>query len=535
MSAQSPQPTVGQRVGVVLLAALLVGSLVAPIAATGTVAAQNSTDSENECMYDRMNWWIFTCTDENPDQISLDQSASAVEAQIHHDSVATKASYESTDTIISNYVEDTGSIASIEARAEFADAYENGTDPAVADSKAQQAISDYYALKQINLLEDVSVHSKAIADRAETARAHPNVNDKFVHGADDGATVSDNPVENGTVTKTATLTNGSTHTYVIPNFTESSSVNITEDPVSTQSDGTVTHFDTVGGTYEWPGTVHLLNTGDLDSKMVYDYRLVRDRFDELADQSSTLTSNYPDGSAQDFYAKLDSGELSTEDLRGIEGTVRDKSGDADISDQRYQWALRSMFDMDRGSLNTTVVAHYDGATERDRNVSDNGTFQGFEYSSHVNTTYEGMLFADETPPGGFQTGESYDVGALNGTPVMTTPVNGTVQDVHLYQGTLTIQKMTDGDGNEINSTDWDSGADYQTFNATEYTQTMDDAQREQSNIIDTYGGSDGGAGIGWPDLGDGASQQTAAALVVAVVIVAILASLVSDIVDSLGP
>ncbi|AFO55981.1 MULTISPECIES: hypothetical protein [unclassified Natrinema] len=528
----------------VMLTVLLVGSLLAPIAATGTVAAQ--TDStENKCMYDSVDWWIFSCTDtSDPGTIDADQAASEIEADIHTGATGIDASRESTDQVIRNYLNDTGTIASLEGRNQIADSYEAGEDPAVADTKAQQAINDYYATKQITLLEETSAHTDQLAYYANVSQNNPNINDDFVHFAGEADTIR--PTRN-TSDVNVTLANGSVHTVTLPeiyltdpnNEEETKVVNFFETSYENESEMSrrinLEDSDNMHDWFTWYPSVHLLNTGSLKSKQVYDYRTVVRRFDEITQQSDEVVANYPDGTAQDFYTALDNGDLETKDLRGAEGMVRYLSGDADVTDERYQYALRSVLDMDRTSLNSTMVVDFTGATERTRNVSSDGSVT-YEYNS-INKTYEGLLFSSETPESGFETGVTYDVSNLNGTQRMVTGgADGNTSDVKFYRGKFTITEMTDGDGNQINQTELTDRPEYGTFNATEYQRVTDKADSERSAITSTYGGSGdgilGGAG-GWlPENGSG-DMWLAAAFLIA--IIAIVASAVTNLAGELGP
>ncbi|WP_143825003.1 hypothetical protein [Natrinema ejinorense] len=526
-----------------MLAVLLVGSLLAPIAATGTVAAQ--TDSpENECMYDAVNWWIFDCTDENPQTVDADQAASEIEKDIHIGGSGIKSSQDQTDQVIQNYLEDTGSIASMEARNTLASAYENETDPAVADTMAQEAINNYYATKQIQLLEDTSSHSTQMAAYANTSKKEAEILDGFVYGA---AGYDSAPLTGNTTEHEVTLANGSVHNVTLPEFqvtaadgsTAAKSPNLIEMERESEDHEHPNSYrvSDIGSSWGYlDGSVHLLNTGSLEAKTIYDFRLTQDRFNEIANQSDTVVANYDSGTAQEFYTALDSGEIETNDLRGAEGMVRYLSGDGNVTDQRYQYALRSVMDMDRTSLNSTMFVDFEGATERTRMVNNSTGAVTYEYNS-VNKSYEGVLFTDETPAGGFETGMTYDVSNLNGTQRMVTGgADGNTSDVVFYRGNMTITKMTDGDGNEVNQTDITDKPDYGTFNATEYQRVTDKADSERSAITSTYDGSGdgilGGAG-GWlPENGSG-DMWLAAAFLIA--IIAIVASAVTNLAGELGP
>ncbi|WP_143825045.1 hypothetical protein [Natrinema ejinorense] len=546
MKAHSPRPT-AHRVGTILLAVFLVGSLLAPIAATAPVAAQDdSIEVREDCGSVARFVAPRACqaAAEAFGSVDQGQDAAAIEKDIHVGASGVKSSQESTDQLLRNYLQDTDSIASMEARHAISTAYENGESPGVADTRAQNAINDYYARLQIQLLEETSLHSDQLAYYANISQNESGILNDFVH-VNAGSTEKSYPTGR-TVETDVELANGSTHPVTLPeihfnkgdNYQKDAVVNVFSDTLHNETyyeEYVADSSSTAGSTAEYYGTVHLLNTGSLESKTVYDYRLARERFDEIENQSDTVVSNYDSGTAEDFYTALDNDQIETEDLRGAEGMVRYLSGDANVTDDRYQYALRSVLDMDRSSLDSTMVVHFEGATERDRITHENGSVS-YEYNS-VNETYEGLLFSSETPADGFQTGVSYDVSNLSGRQKMVTGGDdGDTSDVVFHRGTFTIEEMTDGDGNEINQTDLSDKPDYGTFNATEYQKTIDQADSERETITDTYDGGGGGpllgGGGGWvPE--SGGDKWLAAAFLIA--IIAIAAAMVTNLADSLGP
>ncbi|WP_226480384.1 hypothetical protein [Natrinema amylolyticum] len=527
--------------------------MLAPIAATAPAAAQSDDGGSIEVKENCGSMTRFVApracqtAEDVFGSVDTSQDAAAIEQDIHVGATGIKSSQDASNRLYKNYLQDTGTIASMEARNAIATAYQNNEDPAVADANAQAAINDYYARLQISLLEESAVHAEQIAYYANVSQTESGINNGFVHIFSSWGT-SRPAADTGNVS--VSVANGSTHTVAVPkikfndanNNAETITPNYFEKSYANETKGTYEQYlegytSDDADRREWRPTFHLLNTGSLESKTIYDYRVFRDRFEELEQQSDTVVSNYESGTAQEFYTAMDNGEIEPNELRGAEGMVRHLSGDANVTDERYQYALRSVLDMNRTSLDSTMVVDFEGATHENRVVNDSTGEVTYEYNS-VNATYEGLLYSAETPAGGFQTGETYDVSNLNGTQRMVTGKDGgNASDVTFYRGNMTITKMTDGDGNEVNQTSLTDRPDYGTFDATEYQETIQKADAERDAITTTYGDSNGGgAGIGWPNLGgDSASQQTAAALVVAIVIVAILAGLVTDVFDSLGP
>ncbi|QCW04739.1 hypothetical protein [Natrinema pallidum] len=506
MAAQRPRPT-AHRAFSLLLAVLLVGSIVAPIAAAPVAAEDNSMSFEGTCESPLQYVLAISCghADFADDGIDQDQAASSIEKDIHVGATGIKASQDSTDQLLRNYLQDTDSIASMEARNAFAESYENGESPSVADTRAQAAINDYYSRLQIQVLEETSVNSEQLAYYANVSQNESEIIDGFVH-VNAGSTEESYPTGK-TVEQDVELANGSVHSVTLPEihlrngdeYHKDTAVNVFSDK---WEDGRYINIymenqdGTGGSTAEYYGSVHLLNSGSLESKTVYDYRIARERFDEIGNQSDAVVSNYEGGTAQEFYDALDAGEIEVEDLRGAEGMVRYLSGDANATDDRYQYALRSVLDMNRGSLESTMVVEFEGATDETRVVNETDGSVSYEYN-HVNETYEGLLFSSETPTGGFETGVTYNVSDLEGTQKMVTGgPDGDSSDVVFYRGEFEIKEMYDGDGNEINQTDLTDQPEYGTFNATEYLEVMQQAKEDRGAITSD---DDTGGGIGLPD------------------------------------
>ncbi len=451
-----PQPT-AHRAFTLLFAVLLVGSIFAPITAQPAAAAMQGGNVSENCLYALVgadNW----CAEPSEETIDTEQAASEIETDIHVGATGVKSSQDATDQLLRNYLQDTDSIASMESRNALANAYQNGTDPAVADTMAQSEINDYYSRLQVQLLEETSVHSDQLSYYANISRNNPEIESGFVHHSpylDIGDDSGSGFPTGRTVTHNVTLANGSVHEVDLPQWetflpnsrNDYHSPNLFEAPIVeynmsvTAEAFKVQSIDGYPDSH-FPGVVYVLNSGSLESKEVYDYRLAVKRFREIENQSDTVVSNYDTGTADEFYTALDNGEIETEDLRGAEGMVRYLSGDANTTGERYQYALRSVLDMNRNSLDSTMVVEFDGATEETRVVNETDGSVSYEYN-HVNETYEGLLFSSSTPANGFETGVTYNVSNLEGTQKMVTGgPDGDSSDVVFHQASSSFRRCT---------------------------------------------------------------------------------------------
>ncbi|WP_121822937.1 hypothetical protein [Halostella salina] len=486
---------------------------------------------------------------------STDSTAEDTKISLHSIGVGEYESATAYHSLFSNYLQDTGTIASIDARNAIGTAYEQGNTTTTADQMARSAIYDYYSVHMKNMLNYNNKQVAQLESATEIAKNSSEIDDSFVSGV--------TPVEYNDViaqsvnastlvdtkTKTAQLPNGTEINYLAPVYAvqfsaEQSGVEhtgtarITLDPLADYNvtpDGHI-RFDTSdsGGTHNFisenvnyvqpssdaltpediavdtpNGYIEILPTmnvqsissSGLESATVYDFRDWLNRSNEIDSQSATVSGNYVNGFSEDIYTALDNGEISVSDLRGIDGQARHLIGDddANVTDDRYETAALTMLGIAQpnASQTSTMVVEYTGYTDRTRNA----TTGEWEFSDRVeDRTYQGLLFAQELPTGGFETGTTYNTTDLDGTVVMANETAGT-QD-RFVKGEFTIESMYNEDGEQVENTDYDEPR-YDSYNSTEYityinksTGAWEDALSEEESGPSTGGGG----GISLPDV-----------------------------------
>lgn len=518
-----------QRAGTVLLVALLVGSLVAPIA-TQPAAAQTGDNItiKEDCGAVAKFAFPRSCHAAEAVLGSVDtsQSSSAISVDVHTTAQGVYEGYKSHDTTYQNYLQDTEALASLEARHAIATAYENNKTATEAQSAGQQAINDYYAHHQRQILERVSADTAELAYLANVTRQDPNISHKLIHGWPPEYTAGSENLSTVVLPETHTdsynLTNGSTANVEMPRLkvwqsTSSNKYNMTFSWWDSSREAFRWEFaSNIGEYYTWDGGYQTLNVpaADLESKTVYDYRRPRERLEQLDQQAQTVSSNYPSSVAEDLYAAMDSGELTPSEVRGAEGMIRYTAGNA-TEGEDLEMALRYNLDLEQPeSMDSSMKIHFDGKTDRIRNESVDGTVS-YEYTS-VNQTYEGIVFASGVPNGSIQTGTTYNVSNFDGQPTILT--NGS--EVVMWDGHFTVTEMYDSDGNAINSTTY-SGPTYKSYNATEFIWALENASDARGEIVNDDGGG-GGGGIG--GIGDLFGNNPAIGMVVVVAVVGLFAA-----------
>jgi len=545
--SSSPKPT-AHRAFTVLLAFLLVGSVLAPIGAAQPAAAQ--TDGEG-CAYESVNWWIFECSKQtSPKYIDTDQAANETSIDLHVQSQSVWEDWEMLSVNVDNYLTDSETVASLEAKNAIADAYENNMSATEADAAAQEAIQDYYTVRQKNIVNEWSAQNAQLAYVGDVAfndsEISNNMLGRVIHNTDAPGIARGAQYDGSTKNFSISYINGTTENYtsagiefeaendmggastfwyypVIDQIDENTTdITVSKSEPNLIEDGSGADLTQVTiSSQTWVEQPYAGSS--LGAQKVFDEHGWYEKFTAIEEQAQTMQDNYPDGFAEDVYAKLDSGQLTTSELRGAEGMARYLSGDSNVTDQRFMQANVALLGLDRpmsGNASSMVI-EFSGATEKGLNSTSNAT--EVEYSGYVDgATYEGLLYAN-APESGFEVGSEYSTSALNGSPVIATN-DGEI--VSLYDGDFTIKEMYDTDGNSVEQTNWNRPR-YDTYDADAFVQSMENASRERAIIVGERGDGDGDTTISiddpFSDIGAGAAI---AGLVIIVAAVGVVASIV---------
>ncbi len=501
------------RIVPVLVAALLVASLAGPIGTQPAAAATvGDVTIKEDCGTVAKFAFPRACHAATMTFGSIDetQEDSEIEVDVHVGTQSVYESWRSHQTVQDNYLEDTRTLASLEARDAIATAYENGESATAAQAAGQQAINDYYATHQKNLYEIAGQHTARIVYLDNVTKQHSNIDNNFItpslpdwQGSGDitQANIKDTATEN------VTLVNGSTTEVTVPSIRWKAE--FTGGPAYHTNTKLYDHWRSDQGLFYlpdpstndnrmlWDGKKTLMNApaAGLESQLGYDYSRISELQDRIRTQANTTVNNYDSGVAEDLYAAMDSGELDPADVRGAEGMVRYMSGagdgDTNVTADRFNYALRSTLDLASGDLESTMEVQFDGATERNYDaVNDTYTYNS------VSKTYKGLLFSSEVPSGGFETGASYNVSNLTGTQTMV--YDGGASDVTFWKGNMTIVSITDQNGDPVENVSWEKPS-YATYNASEYISALEKASQQRSIIVQ----EDSDTTLTFPSFSDG--------------------------------
>jgi len=539
------RPT-AHRIGSLLVGLLLISSLVGPAAAAPTAdtrsAATGSTaptattaDFTMQSGGDTCDLWasvLGQCT--GPlDFVRIDPEspADAIKTDLHVAVVGEWEAQQAYLTQTNNYLEDTRSIASIDSKSAIADSWVRGNTTNQASQNAREAIRDYYAMQQIQLINKYEQQIVQVDYVHNVSAQQSGIDPTFVSLGVLGTNQSDvsvdqtnyeNPYQDPPTTVTVELVNGSTRevqtirhtTWLQGDGGIGSGTSIEVDPFENgRINGSNMTFHPHDPNFPntgvvTTGTFVVQNVGDvsnggLPTQRVVDLREWRRTWTDIEQQSQTMTTNYDPTLTENLYAALDSGKIDPEDVRGAEGQVRWLSGNSSVGDRRFQQATLSVLDLanqNRSQANQIVVS-YTGYTDLSFSNTTDGTREPV-YGDYVNgTTYTGMLFANP-PSGGFSAGETYNVANLEGTPTMYD--NSTGQTVPLVKGNVTIEALYAANGSEVDNADWDD-PQYDTYNSTRYVEYVNRSKTYRKYITNNYTTTTagGGGGVSLPDLGLG--------------------------------
>ena len=534
------RPT-AHRAFTVLIAVLLVGSIVAPALVAQPAAADSTTEeicSSPARFFQTVN--APCTTSEMLGSVDETESGAYLQSDAHANGNGVQESWESTYILTGNYLQDTPVIASLEGKQAIANSWENNVSQTNASDNVNESINEYYANLEVQILEEYSAHNAQMAYLSNQTIRDSDSPEDFFHQSGFTVTGSTYSYDHGylqgyTGSATYTLSNGTSHDYETPVlYYESDGDWVQNESVwlSTYSESSGHFILNEGKSNEanWEGGVQVMNVPEfnLSSEEVYAHQEVVERLNEIESQRQTALNNFDPQMVDSMYTALDNGEITPEDLRGAEGMVRYLSGDSNVSEERYKIATHAVLDLEQPDLNMTMKVQYEGATSYEM-VEKNGS-RVRNYTDYVNTTYKGLLFSGETPTDGFVTGETYDTGALNGSQLIVTQNDTT----HFYDGNFTIEKMFDGDGNEVDNASWEN-PDYSTYSSDEYVKLLEKIAEQQKQIEEQKEDEedDSGINIGLPfDLGANGGELLGIGIIVLVVLSVV--GFVTDQIPGLG-
>lgn len=413
-----------------------------------------------------------------------------------------RANDQNFDAVYGNYLNDSESVAWMKAEKAIAEAHENGDTKSQAKTAAREAISDYYAVKQINLIEswnttltgyeylhersmqeDFSQDDFGTAWRPHSAERHFIDFTGNLYSSQYGGC---NPET--ITTRSASLVNGSSHNTLSIKFRYESEHTWWIIYSPNAPDGS-TYYGDDG----WK------KSGD----QFYCSQTRETYFDEL--MIDAPNSNYDDAIYYDFGTSLErwrsieqkNDELQSESDAFVDAIWQDledgKINSSDVISRNTQ-----MFEYGTAAASGNG-SYYDviGATAAmgvdTPKLEGTGTMT---VTDGGGTTHEGMLFG-EPPNGSWTVGKTYDPSNISGPVIMAT----TSGEEHELSRPFTIDSATDKEGNERSVVETQR-YNYQTSNTSDLNEKYDrllglsGELQERSESVDSNNGGGGGGSSG---------------------------------------
>lgn len=373
------------------------------------------------------------------------------------------------NTAYSNYLNDTQSIALMEGKNAYIRALENGSAEAVARNHATEAVADYYATKQKNLISLWNTTITVLDSSFQTAKNTTGISNDYVYLLiKDGVGSINEATIQGFYTNKAQLVNGNTVDHrVVESKYDGSAVNTTITYPNGPSGDSVLGF-----------RVRPPND-NYDTLNFLDPRDVTSRWNEIETQNDEVQSQL-DAFVNNTYSSYQQGEINSSDLVDPYLGARDYD-----SKNSSSWTLRT--------LSSLGVAPPEDLSNVGRmNVSVG------------NVTYTGTLMSDGTPNGGYAVGGTYNASNITGAQFVALDDGGS----HELTGEFTLESVTTADGEELaqNETVPYEDINYQTANTSEFEALQEDLDRltAEINAKQQQERNAGGGGI-LPDFGSGSA------------------------------
>jgi hypothetical protein len=376
-----------------------------------------------------------------------------------------------------NYLSDSKSVAWMKVEKAVAEAYKNGSSKAEAKVAAREAISNYYATKQKNLIERYNVTVSefyTLYNQAEQESIPTGISGAFLYEYPDGTEyieIFDNPR-----TETLTLVNASK--------ADSKAIVIGYDESDQYADGT--SFTAASGTQEVQSsdgavthTVEAVRVrapnSNYDDMTYLRFNHFGDRWSQIQTMNDNLQSeaeNFVNATYQDF----ESGTVNASDVVSSHTAM-------------FEYGVRSGNESE-GLWRSTAALAMMGYDTPDLNSSGTMTVE------YRNANYTGVVLAQNAPGGNWSVGTTYNTSSIEG-PVFMATTEG--EKIDFGDGeTFTVTGMTAKDGTQINSTQTTKYV-YKTSNTSELLALQEELTELRQEIEDREtsggGGSDGNSGF----------------------------------------
>ena len=443
--------------------------------------------------------------------------------QIHSQAGQLQAGNEQFLVGMENALTDSNTIAFSKGEAAAVETLANGGTVAEAQAAANESIEDYYAVKQLNILDRGSVSLETIRTLDQRAENTTGVDNDFVTlgGPDDFGDSWDenNPNSNGQLTiidtydaadadYQITTLNGTTKTTAALRWQIDSNdarIGLTGGIGEAGSDYKANEPFTLGTEYidsqGWVRGSHVKvrSTSDLNSKTAMDIKAFYDAYKQVEQRSNATKKEVAVYVEKSLGPAVQNGELNATSY---------------VSPATLAQEYAQSYNGSESYIRATAIASFSGMDAPDLNETGSMTV------THDGKTYEGLLLSQEGPSGGWQSGETYDPALLSGLQMIA--VAGDNSSIVELDGPFTIDSIQGTTGEQI-ETARTVNVTYETANTSEDYAELQQQIRSLNEQIEERQAQATSGGSGTGSSGDILSKLAALLGVssgVAVVIVA---------------
>lgn len=430
-------------------------------------------------------YWQSDPTDE------LEQLDGQETRQTAYGSLETQqADYQVFNDSNSNYLEDTRTIARIEAKTAYIRALDNGSSEAVARTKAYGAVDDYYTDRQQSMLNQWEIQITHLETIHGQVKNETNVSSDYITIDSELEEPNDYSINSQSLnydghSKTLSLLNGSQETIPTVGWQYDSEIGASlscsgtyeieptaSDPTHTNNCGSETMH--ISPTRIWVHE-HTSGVGDLTyldlspNSLGIHWSEIQSHRDQVVSEMDTFINN--------TYENWEAGTINVSDLVDPYLGAREFSPDA----QYQTWSLRTLTSL---------------GTSPPRNLSQFGNMTVEDHAD--NSTYTGILLSDGTPAGdSFQVGTMYNASNLAGSQFVQT-----TDSTYSLEGNFTISAAYNASGSALSSIDYRT-INYSTSNLSDFKESQEQLQQlnaEINALQDQLRNSSGGGGAIFGDL-----------------------------------
>ncbi|WP_459192090.1 hypothetical protein [Halosimplex sp. J119] len=408
--------------------------------------------------------------------------ANEAKIEIYQSAQNAKASFETVDSVVSNRLEDSATVASIKGRNAFIKARNNGESKAAAKTAAKAAVDDFYSTMQLNVRSAWVTQVNNYQYLDNLADSTDGVSGDFVSQPNPGSTSTSGTWGSevrGYGSGTVALANESTVSIPTVNIKSGEyGGDISEGADGSASVG-ITHGVYMPNDDQY--RVETLNVqsydGDAPDLEAINFTVYASMWSAI-DQQSTNVKAEMGTIVDNTWSELEAGEIN----------------ESDLVDPYVLSQERSPGDDFQGHAAATLASLGVNSPE------------ALDTTGHVNLTLEdgselqGVLYSEENPESGqFQSGTTYNPDNLAGSQWLVTE-----DSLREVKSNFTLGNVTTTDGQQRTNYSIEE-KQYETANVQELRSLYQDLQKERAEIEAREQNVGGGVGGGGGLLGGGNS------------------------------